>query len=1097
MSRVELGFRRLVAYTMGGVALLAFALFLRAQFMSQSQTAARVPGLGVSSIGTTFPEPGDDIAPAWSSDNRYLAYVSVLDNSLTLYVRDLQTNATTPIARSAYTPVWSPVGLKLAYLRLSTGGPQIDLYVTDPDGLQHVRVNDVPDPAGEPLWMPDGESLLFSAPDSSLHIVSAGGQPVRTIQPVGMTYFMAAQVSPDGARTLGMGAGANGVPDLFSVDLRSGQAAPLGVSAAGFGALAPDGEHIAFIAPDPNPSLGNALYVFSPDSPPLRLPGIDPGEVVGQYAWSSDSRLIAYTTGIGFSGGKLIVARVDASLVAAFPFAQVSSLAWSPDGSQMGLSVKVGEQYDIAIIPADEASLLARLASLEPTPAPDPFQVTYVSTESSVHEVIWSPDGQRIAFTSGDHSALHVRDLATNEVVLIAENVWHPAWSPDGAQLAYADNASFDLYVADAQGQSRQKVEGARDESHALWSPDSQSLLYTMGDAAIYAYSVTAQTVERIPIRGLEWFRGYSLSPDRERVLGIGGVGSEATPGAMYLVDWRTGRASNSWGDMGVQDARLSPNGEYIAFTVDSAPGAIRVVRTGGGEVRVITAPNRASIGPFTWSPDSRFVAFTTFFPMASYFEPYVVRLDDGQLIPLLPDSSVDALAWSPDEAHIALAVNWDKNQNRGIGIVRADEASLTARQAAPAPAPTPTPVPPLAPSPSTTPAPTATPLPFPTLFPTPTPLHSTDFYWPTRLTNDPTGNYRPAVSPDGQRIAFASERDGNWDIYVLDRSSGAETRLTDDPDPDMAPSWSPDGARIAYQHNILDPSGPVLVDRTVMNADGLNKTVVASGSVWTGNQPPAWSPDGMRIAFNDSRHVVVVNVDERREVARFTPPDVQAYLDPAWFDDSQVAFSGDGQLTIGDLSSGAVIAVDRAPRFARLPMTTRAYPRIGYFALEGSSMRLITVLPNGDEPHTLVQISVGLIQQAAWSPDGRFIAYYADDSVYVAIAWGEQYRDHAPLFAIPNVTSGLSDLVGLSWLPGSSGFVYVASSDGQPDLFLATLNQEAIQAYVDSYPLYAPRQVTSPEAAPPPPPAMTPPATPTPDSPPGDDLTVTPTPAP
>ncbi len=366
-------------------------------------------------------------------------------------------------------------------------------------------------------------------------------------------------------------------------------------------------------------------------------------------------------------------------------------------------------------------------------------------------------------------------------------------------------------------------------------------------------------------------------------------------------------------------------------------------------------------------------------------------------------------------------------------------------------------------------------PTPFPT--PTPTPLSGADFYRLHRLTNDPAGNYRPAVSPDGRNVAFASERDGNWDIYLLDVASGAESRLTDDSSPDMSPSWSPDGTRIAYQHNIPDPNGPVLVERIVMNADGSGKTAVSSGAVWIGNEAPAWSPAGDRVAFSDGKDVVVAA--GRHEVARFGPPEVQAYHNPVWFDNEQVVFTGDGKLIIGNTASGAVTPVDGAPGFARLPMTSPAHPRIGYFALPGPDIRLMTIYPNGAEPYTLTQFSAGLIQHAAWSPDGRFVAYYADDSIHVAIAWGEQYRDNAPLFTI-STNSGLTDLVGVSWLPDSSGFVFVGAMDGQPELYLSTLNEPAIQAYVDAYPV-------SELLAPTPPAAPTPFAellTPTPPSP-------------
>ncbi len=49
-----------------------------------------------------------------------------------------------------------------------------------------------------------------------------------------------------------------------------------------------------------------------------------------------------------------------------------------------------------------------------------------------------------------------------------------------------------------------------------------------------------------------------------------------------------------------------------------------------------------------------------------------------------------------------------------------------------------------------------------------------------------------PAWSPDGTRIVFASNRDGDWDIYVMDADGGNVQQLTDDPRLDWLPAWSP-----------------------------------------------------------------------------------------------------------------------------------------------------------------------------------------------------------------------------------------------------------------------------------------------------------------
>jgi TolB protein len=56
-----------------------------------------------------------------------------------------------------------------------------------------------------------------------------------------------------------------------------------------------------------------------------------------------------------------------------------------------------------------------------------------------------------------------------------------------------------------------------------------------------------------------------------------------------------------------------------------------------------------------------------------------------------------------------------------------------------------------------------------------------------------------PAISPDGQKVAFMSRRDNNWEIYIVNIDGSELTRLTEDPAQDGLPTWSPDGNAIAY----------------------------------------------------------------------------------------------------------------------------------------------------------------------------------------------------------------------------------------------------------------------------------------------------------
>jgi tricorn protease len=57
-----------------------------------------------------------------------------------------------------------------------------------------------------------------------------------------------------------------------------------------------------------------------------------------------------------------------------------------------------------------------------------------------------------------------------------------------------------------------------------------------------------------------------------------------------------------------------------------------------------------------------------------------------------------------------------------------------------------------------------------------------------------------PAVSPDGRQVAFASDRDGDFEIYMANVSTGKVERVTDNEVDDHKPAWSPYGRWISYQ---------------------------------------------------------------------------------------------------------------------------------------------------------------------------------------------------------------------------------------------------------------------------------------------------------
>lgn len=149
------------------------------------------------------------------------------------------------------------------------------------------------------------------------------------------------------------------------------------------------------------------------------------------------------------------------------------------------------------------------------------------------------------------------------------------------------------------------------------------------------------------------------------------------------------------------------------------------------------------------------------------------------------------------------------------------------------------------------------------------------------RLTDHEGEDSLPVWSPDGSQIAFASDRDGDMEIFLM-RADGTNLRqLTDNTSIESKPSWSPNGTKIAF-----DSGQGYERDIYLMDADGQNQELViqAQGG-W-----PAWSPDGLRIAYFDRvagiSKIFVVDTDGTHRT-RITNTNTEEW-EPSWSPDGE-----------------------------------------------------------------------------------------------------------------------------------------------------------------------------------------------------------------
>ncbi len=287
------------------------------------------------------------------------------------------------------------------------------------------------------------------------------------------------------------------------------------------------------------------------------------------------------------------------------------------------------------------------------------------------------------------------------------------------------------------------------------------------------------------------------------------------------------------------------------------------------------------------------------------------------------------------------------------------------------------------------------------------------------RLTNNPREDGRPAWSPDCRQIAFASDRSGHFDIYVMlapgpqaqVNADGSNVRRLTTKGDNSYPAWSPappgggaGGAQITFSR--YDPGS----DLYVMPAPGPQAQVNADGSAARRlTQTPAdkgfltWSPDGKQIAFESNP-------------------------------------GGNWDIYVVDLQGSNLRRLTDHPAEDYIPVWSPDGSRIAFESERDRNWEIYVMQADGTDQRRLTR-HIAHDGFPSWSPDSKKIAFMSDrdgnPEIYVMPAPGPQAQVNADGSNLQRLTDNAGDDTDPDWSPDGTRIVFVSNRDGNDELYL------------------------------------------------------------
>lgn len=255
---------------------------------------------------------------------------------------------------------------------------------------------------------------------------------------------------------------------------------------------------------------------------------------------------------------------------------------------------------------------------------------------------------------------------------------------------------------------------------------------------------------------------------------------------------------------------------------------------------------------------------------------------------------------------------------------------------------------------------------------------------FPTAELITRTTNAYPAFSPDGKKIAYMCNADGDFDIYVRRLDDRVLRKITDAPGRDGTPVWSPDGSQIAFQ-SFRDGHSQIYI----MNADGGQQRNISKSA--SHDEHPFWSADGHRILFCSDRSRVEGKEDKNIDiyemkidgsnVRRIThTPEVETYA--SWSPDGsqivcrKILANEDWEIVVMNSDGTNPVNISNHDGVDGWPVWSPDGKKIAYASEDGDHTRIYIMNADGTNKVRISDDQPMDDRQPWWHPDGSYLLF-------------------------------------------------------------------------------------------------------------------------